>query len=167
MSKFLYITDQDEYADHSFIGPLFQKYLTKHFDINTTFFSNTKNEIEFEEKGRIIIPKKFQNNILEELEKAQINLNQFQFVVIRNNIELLKEVLDKKQNYNFKVEEKEKYPFIKTRDVEITGPVADFGEFAIKQGINYKYLKDFNPWLRDEKLTNTAIKKYIIKIPVL
>ena len=64
MSKILYITDQDEYADHSFIGPLFQKYLTKHFDINTTFFSNTKNEIEFEEKGRIIIPKKFQNNIL-------------------------------------------------------------------------------------------------------
>jgi glycosyltransferase involved in cell wall biosynthesis len=103
MSKFLYITDQDEYADHSFIGPLFQKYLTKHFDINTTFFSNTKKEIEFEEKGRIIIPKKFQNNILEELEKAQINLNQFQFVVIRNNVELLKEVLDKKQNYNFKV----------------------------------------------------------------
>ena len=38
MSKFLYITDQDEYADHSFIGPLFQKYLTNHFDINTTFF---------------------------------------------------------------------------------------------------------------------------------
>ena len=44
MSKFLYITDQDEYADHSFIGPLFQKYLTKHFDINTTFFSKEKSQ---------------------------------------------------------------------------------------------------------------------------
>ena len=79
----------------------------------------------------------------------------------------IKLVIENPENYNFKVEEKEKYPFIKTRDVEITGPVADFGEFAIKQGINYKYLKDFNPWLRDEKLTNTARKKYIIKIPVL
>lgn len=103
MSNFLYITDQDEYSDHSFIGPLFQKYLTKHFDINTTFFSNTKENIEFEENGRIIIPKKFQNNILEELQKAGINLEKFGFVVIRNNTDLLKEVLDKKQNYNFKV----------------------------------------------------------------
>lgn len=103
MSNFLYITDQDEYSDHSFIGPLFQKYLTKHFDINTTFFSNSKERIEFEENGRIIIPKKFQNNILEELQKAGINLEKFEFVVIRNNTDLLKEVLDKKQNYNFKV----------------------------------------------------------------
>ena len=46
MDKFLYITDQDEYSDHSFIGPLFQKYLTKHFDINTTFFSKDKENIE-------------------------------------------------------------------------------------------------------------------------
>ena len=45
MSKFLYITDQDEYTDHSFIGPLFQKYLNKHFEINTVFFSKFKNDI--------------------------------------------------------------------------------------------------------------------------
>lgn len=103
MSNFLYITDQDEHSDHSFIGPLFQKYLTKHFDINTTFFSKSKDKIEFEDNGRVIIPKKFQNNILDELQKAGLDLNKFQFVVIRNNIELLKEVLEKKSSYNFKV----------------------------------------------------------------
>lgn len=103
MSNFLYITDQDEQSDHSFIGPLFQKYLTKHFDINTTFFSKSKDKIEFEDNGRIIVPKKFQNNILDELQKAGLDLNEFQFVVIRNNTELLKEVLEKKSNYNFKV----------------------------------------------------------------
>ena len=69
MSKFLYITDQDEYADHSFIGPLFQKYLTKHFDINTTFFSKEKSEIEIKEDGRSIIPEKSKSHILQELEK--------------------------------------------------------------------------------------------------
>ena len=51
MSKFLYITDQNEYDDHSFIGPLFQKYLTKHFDINTTFLSKEKTQIEIKENG--------------------------------------------------------------------------------------------------------------------
>lgn len=103
MSKFLYITDQDEYADHSFIGPLFQKYLTKHFDINTTFFSKDKENIEIKEDGRIIIPEKFKHHILEELEKKRINLSEYQFVVVRNNTDLLKEVLKQKAKYNFKV----------------------------------------------------------------
>lgn len=103
MSKFLYITDQDEYADHSFIGPLFQKYLTKHFDINTTFFSKDKTEIEIKEDGKIIIPEKSKNHILEELGKKGINLNEYQFIVVRNNTELLKEVVKQKSKYNFKV----------------------------------------------------------------
>ncbi|MDD2888407.1 MAG: glycosyltransferase [Aliarcobacter sp.] len=103
MSKFLYITDQDEYTDHSFIGPLFQKYLTQHFDINTTFFSKEKSEIEIKEDGRIIIPEKFKHNILSELEKHGINLNEYQFVVVRNNTELLKEIIKQKAKYNFKV----------------------------------------------------------------
>lgn len=103
MSKFLYITDQDEYADHSFIGPLFQKYLTKHFDINTTFFSKEKTQIEMQENGRIIIPEKLKNNIIHELESHGINLNEFEFVVIRNNTDLLKEVIKQKSKYKFKV----------------------------------------------------------------
>ena len=103
MSKFLYITDQDEYADHSFIGPLFQKYLTKHFDINTTFFSKDKENIEIKEDGRIIIPEKSKHHILEELEKNGINLSEYEFVVVRNNTDLLKEVLKQKARYKFKV----------------------------------------------------------------
>ena len=103
MSKFLYITDQDEYADHSFIGPLFQKYLTKHFDINTTFFSKDKENIEIKEDGRIIIPEKSKHHILEELEKNGINLSEYEFLVVRNNTDLLKEVLKQKARYKFKV----------------------------------------------------------------
>jgi membrane-bound lytic murein transglycosylase D len=56
---------------------------------------------------------------------------------------------------------------IKTHEVEISGPINDFADFAIENGINYKMLKDFNPWLRDDKLTNAAGKKYTVKIPVL
>ena len=103
MSKFLYITDQNEYDDHSFIGPLFQKYLTKHFDINTTFLSKEKSQIEIKENGTIIIPEKLQNNIIHELENHGIDLLEYEFVVIRNNTELLKEVIKEKANYKFKV----------------------------------------------------------------
>lgn len=82
-------------------------------------------------------------------------------------IAALKLILENPEQYNFVVKEKDKYPLIKTRDVEINGSVADFADFAIQNGINYKILKDFNPWLRDDKLTNSAKKKYTIKIPVL
>lgn len=82
-------------------------------------------------------------------------------------IAALKLIMENPEQYNFVVRENEKYPFIKTREVEIKGSVKNFADFAIEQGINYKLLKDFNPWLRDDKLTNAAGKKYTVKIPVL
>ncbi|HSM48416.1 MAG TPA: transglycosylase SLT domain-containing protein, partial [Draconibacterium sp.] len=82
-------------------------------------------------------------------------------------IAALKLIMENPEDYNFIVGEKDKYPIIKTREVEISGPVNNFADFAIEQGINYKLLKDFNPWLRDDKLTNAAGKNYKVKIPVL
>ena len=82
-------------------------------------------------------------------------------------IAALKLIMENPEQYNFVVKEDEKYPYIKTREVVINGPVKNFADFAIEQGINYKLLKDFNPWLRDDKLTNAAGKKYTVKIPVL
>jgi hypothetical protein len=79
----------------------------------------------------------------------------------------LKLILEDPYKYNFDVSEEEKYPVINTREVVIDGPVADFAGFAAENGINYKLLKDFNPWLRDNFLTNTNRKKYTIIIPVL
>lgn len=46
MQRFLYITDQSEFSDNSFIGPLFEKYLTKHFEIHMVYFSKTKTNFE-------------------------------------------------------------------------------------------------------------------------
>ena len=82
-------------------------------------------------------------------------------------IAALKIILENPELYNFVVEEEEKYPVIKIREVEINGPVSSFADFAIENGISYKVLKDFNPWLRDVNLTNSKRKKYMVKIPVL
>jgi hypothetical protein len=79
----------------------------------------------------------------------------------------LKLIMENPEKYNLFVEEEEKYPIIETREVEITGKVIDFADFALEHGINYKLLKDFNPWLRDNFLTNSVGKKYTVKIPVI
>jgi hypothetical protein len=79
----------------------------------------------------------------------------------------LKLIMENPEKYNFLIAEEEKYPLVQTREVEISGKVEDFADFALDQGINYKLLKDFNPWLRDNFLTNTSGKKYTVKIPVI
>jgi len=103
MSKFLYVTDQDELTDHSFIGPLFQKYLNRHFDINTIFFSKSKKEIEKKDDGRIIVPENLSTNLLDELVINGFDITDYSFIVVRNNITLLKEILKKKDKYNYKI----------------------------------------------------------------
>lgn len=79
----------------------------------------------------------------------------------------LKLILENPEKYNFIIPENEKYPIIPTKDVAITESVEDFADFANQQGINYKLLKDFNPWLRQSYLKNPSQKKYIVEIPVL
>jgi membrane-bound lytic murein transglycosylase D len=79
----------------------------------------------------------------------------------------LKLILENPKQYNFIIPQEEKYPIIKTRDVEIAGSVDNFADFANEQGITYKLLKDFNPWLRESYLKNPSRKKYIIDIPIL
>ena len=79
----------------------------------------------------------------------------------------LKLILENPEKYKFNISEEEKYPIIPTKEIEITGKIQNFADFAASHGISYKVLKDFNPWLRENYLTNSANNKYIIKIPVL
>jgi hypothetical protein len=77
----------------------------------------------------------------------------------------LKLIMENPERYNFNVSEEDKYPIIPTKEVEITGAVASFADFAKEHGISYKLLKDFNPWLRESSLINSRKKKYVVKIP--
>jgi len=77
----------------------------------------------------------------------------------------LKIILENPEAYNFLIGEDEKYPVLKTRHIEIAGAVPDMADFAKSNGITYKTLKYFNPWLRETFLTNKAGKRYRIDIP--
>jgi len=77
----------------------------------------------------------------------------------------LKMVMENPKEYGFQVDKKDLYPIIETKSVEVKTSIADFATFAINNGINYKILKMFNPWLRDTLLKNPTRKTYILKIP--
>ncbi len=78
----------------------------------------------------------------------------------------LKLILENPENYGFMVADDEKYPLWKTMKVQINGPVSNLADFSISHGTTYKMLKYYNPWLRDNILTNAAGKIYVVDLPV-
>ena len=102
MKKFLYITDQEEYSDHSFIGPLFEKYLKEYYEIDIVYFSEFKTDIEIKDH-RFILPSNYKEDILEELIKYGMDISQYSHVVVRNTGSVLKSVLKTAQRFEFKV----------------------------------------------------------------
>lgn len=102
MKKFLYITDQEEYSDHSFIGPLFEKYLKEYYEIDIVYFSEFKTDIEIKDH-RFILPSTCKENILEELIKHGMDISAYSYVVVRNNGAVLKSVIKTAQRFEFKV----------------------------------------------------------------
>jgi len=77
----------------------------------------------------------------------------------------LKLILENPEKYGFKVNEEEKYPLLSCKAVVVSGSVTNLANYAHNQGINYKILKYFNPWLRQSYLKNPSRKSYSIKIP--
>jgi len=77
----------------------------------------------------------------------------------------IKTILINPEKYGFHFREKDLYQNIPVKNIEIDSSITDFSDFAIKHDINYKILKTFNPWLRQNFLTNKNKKTYSIKIP--
>ncbi len=92
-----------------------------------------------------------------------LNEETYRFVA---RIITLKEIFKDPRKYGFYFSKDEVYPFFETKDLKVNYPIPDLADFAKKQGINYKVLKIFNPWLRDNFLKNRSRKTYIIRIPL-
>lgn len=78
----------------------------------------------------------------------------------------IKEVFAAPQAYGFYLTERQLYQPIATRTVEVDTTIVNLATWAKEQGITYKQLKEFNPWLRSRKLPNKSGKKYKILIPL-
>jgi len=76
-----------------------------------------------------------------------------------------KRIMENPQDFGFKYRDSDLYPNIPTRKIKIKGAVKNFADFAQKNGVNYKILKFFNPWLRKPYLTNKYKKEYEITLP--
>jgi membrane-bound lytic murein transglycosylase D len=78
----------------------------------------------------------------------------------------MKVIYENQQQYGFFLGPEDLYPQWNTRKVEIRESIPDLVEFAKDHNITYRDLKEYNPWLRSDKLPNRSGKAYFIEIPV-
>jgi len=77
----------------------------------------------------------------------------------------LKMLYEHPTEFGFYIRNKDQYPPIPTYKVTVDSTVSDVIAFANGHNINYRILKEFNPWLLKDKLTNESKKKYTFLIP--
>ena len=102
MQKLLYITDQDEYVDHSFIAPLFEIYLKKYMLVDILYFTDFKSDFSRKDTHYFVVPTRYKYQLIKELRHNNIDLHSYDFVMVRNNIKLLKHILKYRDKYRYK-----------------------------------------------------------------
>ena len=77
----------------------------------------------------------------------------------------MKEIVEHPSRYGFRIDPTHLYQPEPLRYVEVNSTVTSLVSFSLDQGANYKLLKRFNPWLREERLTVRKGKSYRIALP--
>ncbi len=112
------------------------------------------------------------SGVQKQIEKQKAN-NYYNLVISEETsryiarIVTIKEIMNNLSKYGFDIKDDDLYNNLPYEEVEISGAIENLADFAIEKGINYKILKLYNPWLRDNVLKNKSKKIYSIKIPEL
>ena len=78
----------------------------------------------------------------------------------------IKEIVEHSEQYGFKLDPDHLYQREKLRFITVNESIKDLVTFSQQQGINYKLLKRYNPWLRGDGLSVKKGKGYLIALPV-
>ena len=77
----------------------------------------------------------------------------------------IKLVFENPYRYGFVIRSHQLYKPMEFKEIRVSGAIPDLVAFARENGITYAQLKDFNSWLRSDKLTNKTGKTYTLLIP--
>lgn len=79
---------------------------------------------------------------------------------------IFKEIFTNPTKYGFELEQEDYYQPTQFKTVEVATEIPDLIQFAKDNQSNYKLLRIYNPWLRENSLKNTTNKIYSLKIPI-
>lgn len=79
---------------------------------------------------------------------------------------IFKEIISSPDKFGFQLNEDDFYTSLTFKTIEVESEITDLVQFANDNNTNYKLLRIYNPWLRENNLKNKNNKKYTLKIPV-
>ena len=74
-------------------------------------------------------------------------------------------IFEHPERYGYYFKKENLYPPIPSKEIVVKEDISNLIEFAQKQGINYRILRELNPWISDTSLIVSPNKRYRIKIP--
>jgi len=77
----------------------------------------------------------------------------------------IKQLFENPYLYGFVLKKEDLYPTVPVQRIVVTETIDNIAAFSQQYGLNYMLLKEYNPWLRDNKLTVKSKKSYEILIP--
>lgn len=69
------------------------------------------------------------------------------------------------QKYGYLIKPEDLYPVLEYDELKIDSGISNIADFAKQHNLTYKILKIYNPWLRENSLSVTKGKTYMIKMP--
>lgn len=79
----------------------------------------------------------------------------------------IKMIMENPVSYGFAIRTSQLYPPMRCKEIEVNNSISDLSHFAKDNNISYSQLKDFNMWLRSNKLPVQEGKSYTILIPYI
>ena len=77
----------------------------------------------------------------------------------------IKEIMQNPIKYGFVFRKKDLYDIPDLKLVYIDTTINDLYSFSQKIGANFKIIKKYNPWIREDHVPNSSRRNYIIKLP--
>ncbi len=74
-------------------------------------------------------------------------------------------IMEDPKKFGIRLKRNQLYKPLEFKVVEVSGSVADWVEWAKRYNLSYAQLRDANPWIRAQKLTNKQGKTYRVRIP--
>lgn len=112
-------------------------------------------------------PTSFARSLAEQKETSYYDLNineetsRYLFRIIA-----IKEIVKNPSDFGYYLEDEQKYqPLQNLKEVKVTNTISSLTDFAHENGLTYRMLKFYNPWLISSKLTVAPGKEYTIKVP--
>jgi len=76
-----------------------------------------------------------------------------------------KTILNDRESYGFNLSEQDLYHELEYYEVEVTGAVKNWSEFAAEHNTNFKIIKIYNQWIRANQLDNRQNRRYVVQVP--